>query len=91
MEQRRCNQYGCKGLMRPTRKLEETPYSDEAYRLRYYRCTGCGHENLWLNDPAMDGSFGQVHSLKVKGGGHSGASMMSDPRFHPPKRPTRKS
>ena len=87
-----CNKWGCFGEMRPTRTIKTSvdlegkhPYSNRRYHERLYRCVECGNENYWLAYPAMDGSFGQVHSLE--GGGHSGSSMMSDPRFYPPTPP----
>lgn len=77
---RKCNQYSCDGLMRPTREFCE--YNDT---LRIHQCVKCGKKNPWLDKPLLNGSFAQLHCIKWNL--FSGMSMMSDPNIYPPKPP----
>ena len=79
---RHCNVYGCKGIMRPTKFLDENRMP---YTMRMFQCEVCNNCNMWLAYPERDGSYGEVHKLKG-GEGCSGASMLSDPRMYPPER-----
>lgn len=85
-QKRMCNRFGCDGRMRPTEELVPlaTPGPDQ---LRIFECTRCENRQPWLDDPAMDGSFAELHKIKNHEGWH-GVSMMSDPYCYPPKPPT---
>lgn len=74
-----CNQYGCGGRMRDTGKA-----STFAPDHNIYTCVKCGHRAPWLNNPVLNETPGELH-LSVESKAYSGLSMMSDPRFYPPK------
>ena len=76
---RTCNQYGCGGRMRDT-GIASTFGPDH----NVFICIKCGHREPWLNNPVMNGSFGELH-LSNESKAYSGLSMMSDPQFYPPK------
>lgn len=78
MRQRKCNQWGCDGIMRPTKKMHgET--------LRIFKCVVCGKENPWVDKPVLNGLAGELHLLSISEA--SGLSLLSDPMFYPPKNP----
>lgn len=92
MKARKCNQYGCSGLMRPTRKMWDLDgkFPDPTHRI--FKCMNCGQENPWLDKPKPNsGAYGELHI--TDDGNASGLSMMSDPEFtgyqNKPARPTR--
>jgi len=87
LQERLCNKYGCGTPMTATREFDKYAYSNEAYRQRKYRCPVCGNETFWLAKPSLDGTFAALHNLDIPGGGHSGSSMMADPRIYPPRPP----
>jgi len=81
MRQRKCNQWYCEGIMRPTKKM----YNDN---LRIFRCVICGKENPWVSDPKLNGLFGELHLVSFSEA--SALSLLSDPVFYPPKAPQRR-
>lgn len=46
---------------------------------RLFKCTICGNIKPFVNNPKLDGCFGELH--KTQSGDMSGLSMMSDPIF----------
>lgn len=63
--------------MRPTRSLHRVSKSH-----RIFKCVLCGNETPWLDKPALNGTFGELH--RTEEGVSSGLSLMSDPVFCPP-------
>lgn len=89
MKPRMCNVFGCKGEMRPTRKMWDFDGKVTNSDHRTFRCVICGKENPWLDKPKDNSSaFANLHI--TKDGMASGLSMMSDPVFTGYKRPERK-
>jgi hypothetical protein len=84
MKQRKCNQYGCDGVMKPTRKMWTLSGEVKSPDHRTFECTKCGNQKPWLDVPSMNGCFGELHMRKDLTA--SGLSMLSDPIFYPPKR-----
>lgn len=102
MKQRLCNNYGCTGIMRPTRELRIPIHIEEYYKddqetlddftLRKYKCVECGSIFEWMAYPWDDHySAASLHKFKHRDGWNS-ISMASDPTFcpaKPPQKPTR--
>lgn len=68
--------------------LEPTEELVNGGRNRVFQCPACGAKMLWVNEPLLNGSYAEKHALK--GGGHSGISMLNDPEcsvFGPAKYP----
>lgn len=80
MKQRKCNTFGCEGIMRPTRRMwdYDSKISNPTYRI--YKCCICGKENPWLAEP-----YSGFHMLSFNEA--SALSLLSDPDFYPPKPP----
>jgi hypothetical protein len=88
MRERKCNQLGCNGLMRPTRQMWDCDGEISNPTCRIFKCQECGNLKPWLDKPLLNGCFGELHLIS-----HSEASalsLMSDPIFYPPKVPQRR-
>lgn len=78
--ERKC--WNCFEPLEPTEELANGGHH------RVFKCSSCDAKMLWVNEPLMNGGHAEKHTLK--GGGHSGISMLNDPEcnvFGPAKYP----
>ena len=76
MKIRKCNAFGCGGILRPTRE-----FFNESKLHRIFKCPVCGIQTPWLDKPVSD-NLHAISSNEI-----SGLSLLSDPEFYPPKNP----
>lgn len=92
--ERKCNVYDCNGTMRPTRETYLPPWMEssdeetkEDFLLRVYVCVTCGNKANWKDKPDLThNSAARLHKFLYREGWLS-QSMISDPKFYPPKEP----